>query len=74
LTPEPPDERDSVLRFLADTHIPWPNGYGAGATMEALGIQVVPTVLVVDRKGTIVWQSGSSGTLDQAIERALASP
>ena len=74
LTVDPPEERDSILRFLADTNIPWPNGYGAGATMEALGVQFLPTVLVVDRKGMIVWQSDSPGTLDQAIERALAAP
>jgi len=71
LTKEETDEVEKTQAALRDAQIPWPNGYGAGATIDALRVHEIPTLFVVGRDGRIVWNSGSAGSLDEAIESAL---
>jgi hypothetical protein len=47
-------DRADAERFLADTEISWPNGYGAKPTLDALGSRV-PTIYVVGPDRRIVW-------------------
>jgi thiol-disulfide isomerase/thioredoxin len=61
-----------MKRFLQDGKIPWPCAYGAGQTLDALGVQGIPQVWVVGADGKIRWNFDSEGSLDNAIEDALA--
>jgi hypothetical protein len=47
-------DRADAERFLANTEITWPNGYGAKPTLDELGSRV-PTIYVIGRDGRIVW-------------------
>ena len=62
--------------FLADTGIPWPNGYGAFEPLSALEANLIPTIWIVGRDGRIVDEIiGYRPTHDAVkagIERALA--
>jgi thiol-disulfide isomerase/thioredoxin len=60
-----------MKRFLKDGKIPWPCAYGAGQTLDALGVQGIPQVWVVGVDGKIRWNFDSEGSLDAAIEDAL---
>ena len=73
VTPEGPQEIENVLQYISDLHIPWPIGYGAQETFKAFGVRLMPAVFVIDRAGRIAWTSSMRGTLDAAIERALAA-
>jgi thiol-disulfide isomerase/thioredoxin len=61
-----------MKRFLKDAKIPWPCAYGAGQTLDALGVEGIPQVWVVGVDGKIRWNFDSEGSLDAAIEDALA--
>lgn len=64
-----------MKKFLKDGKIPWPCAYGAGKTLDALGVQGIPQVWVVGVDGKIRWNFDAEGSLDAAIEDALsASP
>jgi len=64
-----------MKRFLRSAKIPWPCGYGAGTTLDALGVEGIPQVWVVGTDGRIRWNFDTEGSLDAAIEDALsASP
>lgn len=52
--------------------ITWANGYGASETIDALEIEFLPTVLVIDPKGVITWRTEAGGTVSEAIDKALA--
>ena len=63
-------------RFLAETRIPWPNGYGAVQPLITLESESVPTLWVVGRDGRIVDEiigfDPSHEAVRTGIERALA--
>jgi hypothetical protein len=59
--------------FIDYFQIPWPNGYGAAATLEALGVAGFPTTLVIGADGRVVWNHEMAGDLEQAIDKALAT-
>lgn len=71
LTGEGKDSRDKSAAFLKRTHITWPNGYGAAKTLAEFKASVIPLVWVVGVDGTIVWNFGSNGTIEDGIELAL---
>lgn len=73
LTSEGEQSLAESLDFLKSTGIPWPNGYGAGSTLEAFGIQYLPTVIVIGADGKITWTNHEDRglTLKEAIGRAL---
>lgn len=72
LTPDSRDKLPDIQAYLDDFEIPWVNGYGAMSTLQSLGVQVLPTKLVVGRDGKVLWRSDQGGSLDEAIENALA--
>lgn len=49
----PADEKTTAA-FLHEAGISWPNGYGAGKTIENL-VGAAPTLFVVNRSGQIAW-------------------
>jgi thiol-disulfide isomerase/thioredoxin len=59
--------------FLEAAKITWPNGYGAMPTFDAFGVEAIPTIYVVGRDGLIAWNSAMGGSLNSAIEAALAA-
>jgi len=71
LTKEEENSLDKSKAFLSETGVTWPNGYGAGSTLLALHVEALPTVLVFDREGSVVWNRDSDVELDTAIEQAL---
>ena len=73
LTPEGADAQAESEEFIETNNIAWPNGYGAGATIDALGVSGYPTVLVIGMDGKVVWNDEMSGELNDAIEKALAA-
>ncbi len=73
LTLEPEEALPSIERFLKTAGIKWRNGYGAGETLRALGADYIPMVWVVDRQHRIVWNHGSSISLEEGLREALLS-
>ncbi len=71
LTSESAQDLDGIQEFLESTGITWRNGYGADATLEALRVTYIPALWVIGRDGRILWNTEASGTLEEAIERAL---
>ena len=66
------DRIDAIRDFLETTGIDWLNGYGALDTLRAFEAEYFPTVWVVGRDGTVVWNKDESVGLEDGIERALA--
>lgn len=74
-------DRASCEQFVREKQIPWPSGYGAVESVQAL-VDGNPTVLVVGRDGRICWNDRGSRLghrlrvlptqLDAAIDAALA--
>ena len=72
LTMEGGDALAASQEFVESLHIAWPNGYGAGETISALGVRAIPAVFVVGKDGRIIWNSDRHGSVEEAIESALA--
>ncbi len=72
LTMEGADKIDETREVIDSAHVPYPNGYGAVTTIDKLGVTAIPAVFVVGRNGRIVWNNDRPGTVDEAIESALA--
>ncbi len=66
------DQLDSIEGFLEATGIDWLNGYGALDTLRAFDAEYFPTIWVIGRDGTVVWNKDESESLVDGIERALA--
>jgi len=75
LTPDGPDDLPSVRRFLKDTGITWPNGYGAAETLDKLMTDggIFPSAWVIGADGKVAWNEDSPAELAEAIEGALSS-
>ena len=58
--------------FLAVTGIGWPNGYGALETLQELHTESIPRLWVINRENLVTWDSSSRGSIESAIEKALA--
>ena len=73
LTPEDRSELPAVKSYL-DTmpQINWPIGYGAQTMFEQFGIRGIPTLIVLDRQGTIVSQGHSLKEAEDALIETLA--
>lgn len=72
LTTESSGELREIRKFLDRFGITWPNGYGADHTLDELGVEGIPRVWVVGKDGKVLWEDGLDGTVEQAIEMALA--
>lgn len=73
LTSEPPTDIEAIKAFADRFSMTWPIGYGAGATFDALKVNVVPTAAVFGRDGRLVELIVGVAPLDPAIEKALAA-
>jgi thiol-disulfide isomerase/thioredoxin len=73
ITAEGPESREKSLQFVARAKFTWPNAFGARKVFNALDIQAIPSVFVVDRTGTIVWTSNLPNSMEEAITTALES-
>ena len=75
-------DKDHTQRFIAQQNLPWPNGYGAEATLRLLG-SAAPMIYVVGRDGRIAWSDERSQyrhdlkplehELSDAIESSLSN-
>ena len=64
--------RDVITRFSGFT---WPVGYGAGITLDALGVTAIPTMVVYGPDHRVIWSrtgSGSASALPDILDEALA--
>ena len=73
LTGEGIDSESESREFVESHGLTWPNGLGAMNTLEALQVQYLPTLLVIDANGDIAWRSEVGGDLHSAIDAALAT-
>ena len=73
LTPEPPTELPNVRAVLdALLEMKWPIGYGAGPTLDGLEWDnLLPTYLVYNGAGKLVWSSHSHHGLEDALVKAV---
>jgi thiol-disulfide isomerase/thioredoxin len=73
LSTESAEARSAMRAFLDKYKVTWPNGYGADRTLGELGVEGIPAVWVVGTDGKIVWDSMLGGTVEEAIQKALAA-
>lgn len=73
VTPEGADTVNESKEFIQSGGIPWPAGLGAGTTFSAFGVNGIPAEYVIGRDGLVAWHSGLEGSLDEAIQKALAA-
>lgn len=59
-------------RFVLETGMVWPQGYGAAATIEQLDVQWIPQMFVIDRQGVIAWDESSHEKIEDVVDRLLA--
>ncbi|HEY1602188.1 MAG TPA: TlpA disulfide reductase family protein [Pirellulales bacterium] len=71
LTSEGTDTLSETRGVVDSATLSWPNGYGAGATIQSLGVQAIPSVFVIGRDGRVVWNIDRPGSMQDAIESAL---
>ena len=73
LTSEDGPAAQQVKNFVETQNgMTWPIGYGAGMTMELVGIRGIPTYMLFDRTGTCVWGGHSLDGVEQAAIEAIA--
>ena len=72
LTEEGADKLDETRAVVEKRTSLYPNGYGEIGTIEALGVEMIPSVFVIGKNGRIVWHMERPGTVEEAIESALA--
>ena len=66
-------DKAKTQAFIDKFAIPWPNGYGAEATVGALGVSGFPTLFVIGADRRVAWNDELNGTLSDQIEKALAA-
>ncbi len=71
LSPEGASDLEDMQKFVRETEIPWPNGYGANYTMDRLGVRGLPTIYVINRQGNIVWSGHDSDDVAKVLEAVL---
>lgn len=57
--------------FIADTKIPWPQGYGVNTTLARLKAEYIPQIWVIDQTGTIAWDQTAPDEVSQTLDRLL---
>ena len=73
LTPEPQQLLPNIEKFLSEfPEATWPIGYGAGPTLEILGVYNFPTLVVFDAEGKLVWTGRYLFELEEVLDRTLA--
>ena len=73
LTPEREAQRDNVEQFMRSVPgFEWPVGYGAGPTLDMLGISGLPTVIVFGADGRARWSGHWLEGIEEVLDQALA--
>jgi thiol-disulfide isomerase/thioredoxin len=73
LCAEPPSSRGAIENFIASVEgFTWPVGYGVDPTLDLLGIEALPTLVVFGKDGRATWSSISTSGLEAALDEALA--
>ena len=72
LTPDGASDLTKIQEAIGELSMQWPHGYGAQETLSELNVTFLPTLIVVGRDGRVAWVNFTEGTLQQAIEKALA--
>jgi thiol-disulfide isomerase/thioredoxin len=74
LTPEMNEELPQVKSYVGSVDgLNWPIGYGAMITLDVMGINAFPTLVLFDRSGRSVWVGASLHGLEEAVVKALAA-
>lgn len=71
LTSEDSQALKASEAFIADTKIPWPQGYGADSTLAKLNATFIPQVWVIDQQGQIAWDGTAQEEVSKALDRLL---
>jgi len=72
LTPEPAAEHGVIEDFMGTIPgLDWPIGYGAAPTLDALGIELYPTVIVFSPSGVAIWSGNHLDGLAEVLDEAL---
>lgn len=72
LTPEGGSAHQAVKNYMATVPgFDWPVGYGANPTLDMLGIQFFPTLILFNKEGRAVWSSTSTYGLEDALDAEL---
>lgn len=73
LTPEGETDRAAIEGFIGTVEgFDWPVGYGATPTLDMLGVNLLPTIVVFGKDGRASWSSTSTQGLEVALDEALA--
>ncbi len=74
LTSEPERDRAAIERFVSSVNgFDWPVGYGAAPTLNMLGVELLPTVIVFGPSGGAIWSGSQLYGIEAAIDQALAN-
>ncbi len=71
LTHDDESKLDAINSYIRKYNVEWPNAYGAIDSLIAFKAQYIPGYWVIGRDGKVVWNKGSDGTMESAIEDAL---
>jgi thiol-disulfide isomerase/thioredoxin len=73
LAAEPASSRSAIESFIGSVDgFTWPVGYAADATLDLLGVEVLPTMVVFGKDGRATWSSSSTSGLEAALDEALS--
>jgi thiol-disulfide isomerase/thioredoxin len=73
LTEEDSSALEQSRRFVAETKLTWPQGYGAGETIEELEVHWIPQLFVIGPDGRIAWDLSSGEPIEQVLDRLTRS-
>ncbi len=74
LTPEGEAVLPTIERFLRDfSDVDWPIGYGTSPTLDMLGVEVLPTLVVYGPDGRVVWSGHHAEDLPDVLDQTLAA-
>lgn len=68
------EQVEALKRYLKKYGADWPIAYGAIETMISFKAEYIPGYWVVGRDGKVLYNKASDGTIEEAIEEALAAP
>jgi len=71
LTAEDSSALEESKAFVEKLKITWPNGYGAGETINACRVSGLPTLFVIGTDGRVLWNDEMGGELEDALQAAL---
>ena len=71
LTSDEIDSMAEIVRFLEETGVTWPNGYGATQTLADFKAHYIPAMWVINKEGTVCWNYDAPGSMENAINQAL---